>query len=115
LMLHRGTEGVLNAAAIERRNRLELVQRNRQLATARFCDAPRECEDFLRQPRDVPAGSGRRKRQGELAFAPFTGFDSYFRTNAAEHVTQPGAGLVDARLDSQKGAGVSLEEPDVGA
>ena len=55
------------------------------------------------------------KRKGELAATMVIGFYSDFRPDAAEHLAQPRACLVDARLDAQEGAGVSLEKCHVRA
>src|SRR5688572_13016136 len=53
LMLDRGAHRVLHGSAVEASDRLELVERHDDLATARVRQPRRELEDFLRQARDV--------------------------------------------------------------
>src|SRR5689334_12714488 len=100
-MLHCRPQGMLDAAAVERRNGLKFIECNRQSPASRFGNAAGEREYLLREPRHVLASPGGGKGEGELARPLFIGLDSYLRPNAAEHVAEPGAGLVDSCFDTK--------------
>src|SRR5882672_6563741 len=109
-MLNCRTERMLDAAAIERGDRLELVECDRQPPPARLRNASRERKDFLREPGHVLAGAGGWERQGELLGALCVGLDSHLWPDPAQHVAEPRPSLVDSRFDPQDGPRISLEK-----
>ena len=60
-MLDGGAQRVLHRAAVEAADRLELVERDDDLAAARLGEPGRQREHFLRQARDVAVGAARRE------------------------------------------------------
>ena len=70
LVLHRGAQRVLDAAAVERADRLELVERDRQLPAAALGDAPGQREHLLREARDVALGPDGRERRATAPSVP---------------------------------------------
>ena len=114
-MLDGRAQRVLDASAVEGPDRLELVERHRETAAADLGDAAGQREHLLGDARHVAVRADRRERQGELAAAVVVRLDAHLVANGAEHVAQPPAGPVEARLDRQQRARVALEERDVRA
>ena len=73
-------------------------------------------ERLLRcEPGDVLLRAGGRKRECELVAAVVVRFYSYLRPDAAEHLSQPRACLVEPGLDAHEGAGVPFQKCHVRA
>jgi hypothetical protein len=83
------TERMLDAAAIEGIDRLELVERDRELPSAGLRDAAGKREHFLRKARHFALGSCRRKRDREPGFPGCRGFDPHFRPDRRERLAEP--------------------------
>ena len=115
LVLDGRAQRVLDASAVEGADRLELVERHGETAAARLGDAAGQREHLLGDARHVPVRADRRERQGQLAAAVVVRLDAHLVADGAEHVAQPPAGPVEARLDRQQRARVALEERDVRA
>ena len=69
LDLDRRAQGMLDAAAVEGVDGLELVQGDGELASAGLGDPAGEREHLLREASHLPLGPGRRKRDGEPGLA----------------------------------------------
>ena len=118
LVLHRGAQRVLDAAAVERADRLELVERDRHAPPlAASAMLPGQREHLLREPRDVAVaadGGERRPRAGRGPAA--SGSTRTSGRTRAEHVAQPGRAPRRARVSTaSERPGVALEKRDVGA
>ena len=115
LLLHRGAQRVLDAAAVERRDGLELVERDRHPAAPGLGDPSRQREDLLREMRDVAIGPDRGK-ETEISAAPgLVGLDADLGPDARQHLAQPRARAIEPGFGGRQGAGVALEKGDVRA
>ncbi len=123
LLLHGGAQRMLDlvharalsVSAVERPDRLELVERDGQAAAAGFGDAARQREDLLGEPRDIAIGSRRGERQRQQAAAGRVALHANVRPGRTEHVAEPRPRPIEPRFDREQGAGVALEEGHVGA
>ena len=114
-MLHRRAQRVLDRAAVEAGDRLELVERDDDLAAADLGEAGGEREDLLRQARDVALGAHAGKRDGHGAERRRIGRVSDLGAGRPDRVLQPRAGALPSGLGGDERAGVALEKRHVRA
>ena len=106
---------VFDAAAVERGDALELVERDRHAAPTAFGDASGERKDLLGEVRDVAVGADGGEGHRNLAAAGLVRLDAHFRPYAREHLAQPRPGPLQLGFGRRQRARVALEERDVGA
>ncbi len=85
-MLHRRAQGVLDVAAVEPRNGLELVERYRHFSAPALRNPAGQCEDLLREA-------------GYIAIRACCG-------EGERHLRFPCTGLVDAHLGADRREGL---------
>ena len=98
-MLDGGAQRVLDRAAVEAADRLELVERDDDLAPPRLGEPGRQREHLLRQPRDVAVGPHAGKRHGQGAERPARRRRiADLGARRPDRVAQPGPRAVPLRL-----------------
>ena len=115
LLLHGGAERVLDAAAVERPDRLEFVERDRHPAPSGLGDAARKRKDLLGEVGHVAIGPHGGERHRDLAAPAFVGLDPDLGPDAGQHLAQPRPGPVQPRVGRRQRPCVAFEEGDVGA
>ena len=115
LHLDGGAQRMLDAAAVEGGNRLELVERDGQLAAAAVGDPAGQREDLLRQPRHVAVAARRRERHGERSLAGRRAIDPHFRPHRRQRLAQPRHRAPGLLLDRRQRARIAFEKADVRA
>jgi hypothetical protein len=106
---------VLDAAAVETGDRLELVERDDHRAAALGGEASGQREHLVRQPGDVAVGPDERKRHRDAVAPAGIGLVADLGPGRGDCGEQPGAGALPARFHRRQRAGVAFEERDVGA
>ena len=114
LLLHRGAQRLLDAAAVVGGDRLELVERDREPPVQPVGQPRRQREDVVGEPRGVlgRAHGGERHRH---AAAGEPALDAHFRRDAREQFAEPRSRPPDARFDREQRPRVALEKGDVRA
>ena len=115
LLLHGGAERVLDAPAVEGRDPLKLVERDRHAPAPGLGDAAGQREDLLGEVGHVAIGADRRERDRNLAAPVLVGLDADLGPDAGQHLGQPRSGAIQLGLGRGQRAGVAFEECDVGA
>ncbi len=106
---------MFDAPAVERRDALELVERDRHPAAPGFGDASREGKDLVREVRDVAFGPDRWEGHGDLAAPGFVRLDAHLGPDARQHLAQPRASAIEPGFGRRQGAGIAFEKGDVRA
>ena len=113
LLLCRRPQRMLDRAAVEALDRLELVQGDHHGSLSLRGEPPGQGEDLVRQPVDVALRPGRRKRDRETVWAPVLGFVADLRPRRRDGSGQPGSCGLPFRVGRGEGACIALEKRDV--
>ena len=114
-MLDRGAQRVLDRAAVEAADRLELVERDDDLPPADLREARGQREHLLGEPGDVAFRSDVGKRDGQGAEGRPVRRDPHFGPGRPDDLAQPRARAIPSGLGGDERAGVAFEKRDVGA
>jgi hypothetical protein len=115
LFLHGGAKRVLDVAAVEGGDGLELVEGDGHPLAARRGDARRQREDLRRELRRVPRRPHCGKRDGKARLAGGLGVEPQLGAHRLEQAGRPAPQTPDGCLGGHERARVGLEEPDIGA
>ena len=116
LILHRRAQRVLDAAAVEGGDGLELVERDRHALLARRGNAAGQREDFGGEPRGVARGADAGKGQREAARRRRRcGVEAQLGPDAPAAVAGPAPQPAGRRVRGDQRPRVGLEEADVRA
>src|SRR5262245_38189932 len=107
-MLGGGAERVLDAAAVEAVDRLELVERDDDGALALGGELAGQRENFVRETVEIACGRHLRKRDREAPESGFFRLEPDLRPGGPDRVHQPRARAIPLRLDRGDGARVSF-------
>src|SRR5262245_36283792 len=112
-MLCGGTKRMLDAAAVEAVDGLELVERDDHRALALGGELAGQREDFVRETVEVACGRHLRKRDREAPESGFLRLVPDLGPGRPDRVHQPRAGAIPLRLDRGDGARVAFEERQI--
>jgi hypothetical protein len=113
LLLRRRAEGVLDASPVEAVNRLELVERDDDVALPLGGQPAGDGKDFHGKPVDVAIRADRRKGDRKLSEARVLWFITNLRPRRPDGFHQPLPGAIPARLDGGQCPGVAFEKGEV--
>ena len=113
LILHGRPQGMLDAAAVERGDGLELVERDRQALLAGGGDSSGQREHLGGQTRGVARGPDRRERQREARLAHRIGVEPKFGPHHLQQLAGPPAQAAGRGVGGDQCLGVGFKEADV--
>ena len=115
LMLRGRPQRVLDAAAVEGVDGLELVERHDDGALPFGCQLARQREDLVREAIHVALAADHRERDRQAAGPGDSRLVSDLRTGRRDHRGEPVAGPLPPCLHARQCAGVAFEKRQVGA
>ena len=114
LLLDGGAQGLFDAAAVERGDRLKLIEGDHERAPEARGQAGGQRKDVLGESGRIAGRADAGERDGEPARRR-AGFDAQLGRDAAEEIAQPEAEPAALRVEADERARVALEKGDVRA